>query len=71
MGLCVTVNSDDPPLFNTTLTEEYQRLAAVFELSDDDLQRLMLNAVRSTFLPVEEKRRMEQEFVGQLADLSV
>jgi aminodeoxyfutalosine deaminase len=70
MGLCVTVNSDDPPLFNTTLMQEYQRLAEVFGLSEEDLQRLTLNAVRSTFLPAEEKRRMEEEFMGQLADLS-
>ncbi len=62
MGLCVTVNSDDPPLFNTTLTQEYQRLAETFGLDESDLQRLTLNAVRSTFLPAEEKRRMEEEF---------
>lgn len=65
MGLCVTVNSDDPPLFNTTLTQEYQRLADTFGLDRDDLQRLALNAVRSTFLPAEEKRRMEGEFREQ------
>ncbi|MEI2688948.1 MAG: hypothetical protein V9H69_04250 [Anaerolineae bacterium] len=32
MGLCVTVNSHHPPLFNTTLTQEYQRLAETFGL---------------------------------------
>lgn len=69
MGLCVTVNSDDPPLFNTTLTQEYQRLAETFGLTEDDLQRLVLNAVRSTFLPAEERRRMEEEFVRQSAHL--
>ncbi len=26
MGLSVTVNSDDPPLFNTTLTQEFEKL---------------------------------------------
>jgi adenosine deaminase len=69
MGLCVTVNSDDPPLFNTTLTQEYQRLAETFGLAEDDVQRLVLNAVRSTFLPVEERRRMEEECVRQFAHL--
>ena len=63
MGLCITVNSDDPPLFNTTLTQEYEQLAAVFGLDEDDMQHLVLNAVRSTFLPAGEKRRMEEEFV--------
>ena len=65
MGLCVTVNSDDPPLFNTTLTEEYQRLAEVFGLNEEDLRQLTLNAVRSTFLPAGERRKMEAEFVEQ------
>ncbi len=66
MGLCVTVNSDDPPLFNTTLTQEYQRVAETFGLNEEDLRQLTLNAVRSTFLPAEEKRRMEEEFVRQI-----
>lgn len=69
MGLCVTVNSDDPPLFNTTLTQEYQRLVEMFGLDEDDLQRLTLNAVRATFLPAEEKRRMEEEVVAQFERL--
>ena len=64
MGLCVTVNSDDPPLFNTTLTQEYEQLATIFGLNQDDMQRLVLNAVRSTFLPGEEKRRMGEEFAS-------
>jgi aminodeoxyfutalosine deaminase len=29
-GLLVTLNSDDPPVFNTTLTEEYLKAAEVF-----------------------------------------
>lgn len=66
MGLCVTVNSDDPPLFNTTLTQEFQRLAETFDLDENDLQALTLNAVRSTFLPADEKRQMEEEFVRQI-----
>lgn len=70
MGLCVTVNSDDPSLFDTTLTEEYQRLAEVFGLNEEDLRQLTLNAVRSTFLPAEEKQRMEEEFAGNLASLA-
>lgn len=70
MGLCVTINSDDPPLFATTPTEEYRRLAEVFGLTKEDLRRLTLNAVRSTFLPVEERRRMEGEFVGEFESLS-
>ena len=70
MGLCVTVNSDDPPLFNTTLTEEFEKLVDAFGLNEEDLQRLTLNAVRSTFLPVAERRKMEGEFVEQFERLN-
>jgi adenosine deaminase len=65
MGLCVTVNSDDPPLFNTTLTQEYDRLAAAFGLGEDDLEHLMLNGVRSTFLSTGEKQALETAMVRE------
>ncbi len=71
MGLCVTVNSDDPPLFNTTQTQEYLRLVEVFGLNEEDLRQLTFNAVRATFLPLEERRRMEAEFEGWFASLSI
>src|SRR5438876_1100488 len=32
-GLFVTLNSDDPPMFGTTLTDEYRRAASVLGLS--------------------------------------
>jgi len=43
MGLFVTVNSDDPPLFNTTLTHEYQLLAQEFGYFPRDLARIARN----------------------------
>jgi adenosine deaminase len=48
MGLLVTVNSDDPPLFNTSLVDEYQLLADVFGYEEDDLIRIARNAFRAT-----------------------
>lgn len=44
MGLLVTLNSDDPPLFNTTLSNEYNLLATEFGYSEDDLARVARNA---------------------------
>ncbi len=64
MGLYLTINSDDPPLFNTTLTDEYRRVAETFGLTWEDIKRLVLNAARATFLPEDEKadliRRVEE-----------
>ncbi len=63
MGLYLTVNSDDPPLFQTTLTDEYLRVVDTFGLGWEDIKRLVVNAAHATFLSEEEKaalvRRVE------------
>lgn len=43
-GLFVTVNSDDPPLFNTTLVQEYTVLAREFGYDAAGLTRIARNA---------------------------
>ncbi len=62
-GLCCTVNSDDPPMFGTTLVEEFRRLARQ-GFSLDELRRLNLNAVESCFLPPEEKHALRVKVEG-------
>ena len=65
-GLYVTVNSDDPPMFGTTLSEEFERCAAAFEFDQDIVWSLCLNAARASLLPEDGKRelilRMREEF---------
>jgi adenosine deaminase len=65
-GLYVTLNSDDPAMFNTTLTEEYRRVADCFGYDAAMLQKLVMNAARAALLPVDEKAtlvaRLEREF---------
>jgi adenosine deaminase len=69
-GLYVTINSDDPPMFNTTLTNEYLAGQKNFNWGQDTIEQLVLNAVQSTLLPGEEQDAMVQEFqqVGCVAD---
>ncbi len=68
-GVYVTVNSDDPPMFNTDLVGEYQALADHLGFSADQLEQLSLNALRASFLPDEQKAALEQEFLGEFARL--
>jgi aminodeoxyfutalosine deaminase len=68
-GVLVTVNSDDPPLFGTTLTEEFFVLARHWGYDADGIQRIALNAVDAAFLPDEEKSQMRTEFVKEFARL--
>ncbi len=68
-GLYVTLNSDDPPLFNTTLTDEYLRVAHAFGLDARTLEHLSLNALRASRLPAGERHNLEQQFQAQFAQL--
>lgn len=65
-GVRITVNSDDPPLFGTTLTEEAQLLDTVFGFSREEIDAFMLRAVQCSFLPDERKTALEKEFRAQM-----
>lgn len=54
-GLVVTINSDDPPMFGTTLSDEFARCAEAFDLDADILYSLSLNAVNAAI--VSDERR--------------
>lgn len=68
-GVPVTVNSDDPPMFNTTLTNEYVVLAEHFDFSLDELEALSLRAVESAFLADSEREALAQDFREQFDGL--
>ncbi|HEY8290951.1 MAG TPA: hypothetical protein VIG44_00620, partial [Thermomicrobiales bacterium] len=68
-GVIVTVNSDDPPLFNTTLNDEVALLAAPFGLSVAAIDEILLNGVRCAFLPPARRQAMETSFRAELAAL--
>jgi len=61
-GVYVTVNSDDPPMFDTDLVNEYQALADHLGFGANELERLSLNALQASFLPAERKVNLEQAF---------
>lgn len=48
-GVVVTVNSDDPPMFNTTLNREYEVAADLLGLDEAGVAELARTAVRSSF----------------------
>jgi adenosine deaminase len=68
-GLYITVNSDDPPLFDTDLEREYGILIDHFGFTADELEQVSLNAVRASLLPPSEKAALEAEFQTQFARL--
>lgn len=68
-GLYVTLNSDDPPMFNTTLTDEYIKAAHAFQFDQAEIEHLVLNGVQALLLPAEERARMEAQFREAFAHL--
>jgi aminodeoxyfutalosine deaminase len=54
-GVLVTLNTDDPEMFHTTLNHEYQIAQQVFSFSDDELKQLAENSFRASFLPQQRK----------------
>lgn len=70
-GVFITVNSDDPPLFNTTLNDEVQLLASHMRFTLPQIDAILLNAVRASFLPAERKRELETAARAEMAALKV
>jgi len=67
-GVVVTLNSDDPAMFGTTLEREFEQAASLFSLSRAALAQLCKNAANSAFLPEEEKQGLVAEIAGVEAD---
>lgn len=69
-GLYVTLNSDDPPMFNTTLTDEYLACAQTFSLSREVVEGLVRNAARATLLPPVVSAELQARVEAGLAQLA-
>lgn len=69
-GLFLTINSDDPPMFNTDLNNEYQVLVNEFRFSQTELETISLNAIKASFLIQDDKDKLMQEFKKEFFDLS-
>ncbi len=48
-GVSISLNSDDPPFFHTTVGQEYLDSAKNFELGEQDLKNISLMAIKASF----------------------
>jgi aminodeoxyfutalosine deaminase len=67
-GVTVTINSDDPPMFGTSLNREYEIAAELLGLDEDGVAELARTAVRASFAPAEVKQRILGEIEGYVAE---
>ena len=54
-GVMVTLNTDDPAMFGTSLSREYQLAQDSFGFTDEHLRELARNSFEASFLPAEKK----------------
>jgi adenosine deaminase len=61
-GIVVTVNTDDPKMFGNSLAGEYRLLESKLGFSRDEIRSLILQGIRSSWLPEGRKGRLVEEF---------
>lgn len=69
-GVPVSLNTDDPGLFLTSLTEEFQKAVEFFELTQEEVHRIALQGVRLAFLSHDEKMVLMKQFQEEIHQLS-
>ena len=67
-GVTVTVNSDDPPMFGTSLNQEYAVAADLLGLDEAGLADLARTAVRASFAPDDVRSRLLAEIDAYAGD---
>lgn len=66
LGLRVTINTDDPSVSDTTLTDEYMVAMLAMGLSLDQIKRMIIMAAEASFQPPEERARLAEWFCRRL-----
>ncbi|MDX1780348.1 MAG: adenosine deaminase [Thalassovita sp.] len=59
-GVRVTVSTDDPPFFKTTMTREYEELERAFRWGAEDFTELNRIAIEAAFCDDETRKRIKQ-----------
>lgn len=64
-GVLVTINSDDPGIFGTTLSDDYEVLHRIHNFTLEDFRRCNQTAFEASFLPLSEKNKFIDDFFSQ------
>jgi aminodeoxyfutalosine deaminase len=66
-GIMVTLNTDDPALFGTSLAREYQFAQQTYGFTDEHLRELARNSFEASFLAAEKKLELLSLFDAAVA----
>jgi adenosine deaminase len=61
-GMIVTINTDDPTMFGTSLAEEYRLLEEKLGFSRDEIRTLILQGIHASWLPEDRKHPFVEAF---------
>ncbi|GAB7355527.1 hypothetical protein MBLNU459_g6010t1 [Dothideomycetes sp. NU459] len=61
LGLMVTLNSDDPPMFGANLLDDFETVQRSFGFTGDEMKQFARNSIVSSFLPLDRKNKLLQE----------
>jgi adenosine deaminase len=64
LGVCVTINSDDPAYFGGYMAENFLATQRGLNLTKEDLYKLSLNAVQAAFLDEPQKESLKSELLN-------
>ena len=63
-GVLVTINTDDPAMMDLDLGREYQHVAEAFGLGLDELNKIAVEGIDSTWLDESDRRSLAADFVA-------
>jgi adenine deaminase len=63
-GLCITVNSDDPPYFGGYINKNYAAIQAALGITDEDLWQMARNSFTGAYMSEESRTRYLSELDG-------
>jgi adenosine deaminase len=65
LGVAVTINTDDPSVSDTTLTDEYLVALMAMGIRMNHLRRMNVNALRAAFLPEDQRTALEERVMAE------
>ena len=63
--MSITIGTDDPSMFNTTLTDELRLLNQPLGLQLSDMDTILTNSIEASFLGATEKDMLKTEFAAE------
>jgi adenosine deaminase len=61
-GVRVTINTDNRTVSDTTLNDEYEKIASWYDLSEAEFRQIGRHAFEASFMSPEQREILEKEF---------